>query len=66
MRLTDATARPRPAISMGVCTSFKGSWRPGTFCVMDLADQRGLDVSLNCEFRVVSEFSGFDEALTAK
>ena len=34
--------------------------------VMDLADQDGLDVSLNCEIKVVSEFSGFDEALTAK
>ena len=34
--------------------------------VMDLAGQDGLDVSLNCEIKVVSEFSGFDEALTAK
>ena len=33
---------------------------------MDLADQDGLDVSLSCEFKVVSEFRGFDEALTAK
>ena len=34
--------------------------------VMDLADQDGLNVSLSCEFKVVSEFRGFDEALTAK
>ena len=34
--------------------------------VMDLADQVGLDVSLICGFKVISEFSGFDEALTAK
>ena len=33
---------------------------------MDLADQYGLDVSLRCEIKVVSEFRGFDEALTAK
>ena len=33
---------------------------------MDLADQNGLDVSLSCVIKVVSEFSGFDEALTAK
>ena len=33
---------------------------------MDLADQGGLDVSLSCEFKVVSEFRGFNEALTAK
>ena len=33
---------------------------------MDLADQDGLDVSLSCVFKVVSEFCGFDEALTAK
>ena len=33
---------------------------------MDLADQYGLDVSLRCEIKVISEFRGFDEALTAK
>ena len=33
---------------------------------MDLVDQDGLDVSLSCEFKRVSEFRGFDEALTAK
>ena len=38
----------------------------GRVSVMDLADQDGLDVSLNCEIKLVSEFSGFDEALTAK
>ena len=42
---------------------------PATFqamIVVDLADQDGLDVSLSCEFKGVSEFRGFDEALTAK
>ena len=34
--------------------------------VMVLANQGGLDVSLICESKVVCEFSGFDEALTAK
>ena len=34
--------------------------------VMDLADQDGLDMSRSCGFKVVSEFRGFDEALTAK
>ena len=34
--------------------------------VMDLADQSRLDVSRCCEIKVVSEFGGFDEALTAK
>ena len=33
---------------------------------MDLADQSGLDVSLSWEIKGVSEFRGFDEALTAK
>ena len=34
--------------------------------VMDLVDQDGLDVSLSCKVKVISEFRGFDEALTAK
>ena len=34
--------------------------------VMDLAGQDGLSVSLSCVVKVVSEFRGFDEALTAK
>ena len=34
--------------------------------VMDLADQGGLDVSLSCGYKVVNDFRGFDEALTAK
>ena len=34
--------------------------------VMDLVDQDGLNVSRSCGFKVVSEFRGFDEALTAK
>ena len=33
---------------------------------MDLVDQNGLDVSLSYEIKGVSEFRGFDEALTAK
>ena len=34
--------------------------------VMDLADQDGLDMSLGCGFKGISDFRGFDEALTAK
>ena len=34
--------------------------------VMDLADQRELDMSSNCGFNEISEFRGSEEALTAK
>ena len=39
---------------------------PNSPSVMVLANQDGLNVSLSCEVKVVSEFRGFDEALTAK